>query len=56
MNSKKQEYRADIAQLTTQFSEFKEDMAKRELRLILTIGGLIALAATVLGFQIRIPA
>ncbi len=30
-------------------------MAKRELRLILTIVGLIALAATVLGFLIRLP-
>lgn len=42
MNTKQQEYKTDIANLAT-------DLAKRDTRQLLAIGGLLAIGLTILG-------
>jgi len=45
-----------IDRMNTILADFKTESAKRETRLILTMAGMIGLAAAVLGILIRWPA
>lgn len=56
MNTKQAEYKTDIGKLAGQFETLRTDMAKRETRFLLAVFGMVALATTILGFLIRMPA
>jgi len=52
MNAKNE---SAIDRLNTILADFKTESARRETRLILTMGGMIAVAVAILGILIRWP-
>ncbi len=55
MKTMQAEYKTDIAMLAADNARRSEEAANREMRIILTIGGLIVAGVTVLGVLIRWP-
>ena len=55
MKTMQAEYKTDIAMLAADNAKRAEEAAKRETRIILTIGGLIVAGVTILSVLIRWP-
>ncbi len=53
MNSMNAKNESAIDRLNTILADFKTESARRETRLILTMGGMIAVAVAILGILIR---
>ena len=56
MNTRQAEYESALDRLRADMAASREDMARRETRLLLAVAGLMSFGVVILGILIRFPA